>query len=535
MYFVKSLLEGLIVQISFKHTPCALVVIDGFGVSDQVEGNAVLKASMPTWEMLCNTFPSARLEASGKAVGLLPGFAGNSEVGHLTLGAGRVIPSILRQFHCAIDDGSFYDNPILIARFSFLAKNSGRIHLVGLVSDGGVHSHIKHLIALFNLAVMCGIEKIFIHAFLDGRDSKPMSAMIFLKQLDHLFASFQKGSLASLHGRFYGMDRDQNWDRTKCSYDVLVGIDNHIEKYESYINYLDKNYSVGITDEFIQPVLLDDQGSIRSDDGVVFFNFRPDRARQLSAAFLDPEFSIFDRKITRKNLSFFISTTRYKDEFRYFDNDIIFEDNLVQATLLDEFRAQSSGALRSFIIAETEKYAHVTYFFRGMREVKCSEEVYILVPSIKSKDYINYPEMSAQKITDHVVKSLKKDPANFYLINYANPDMVGHSGDFNATIRACECVDRQLAILYNEFVVKRNGSLFITSDHGNAEQKIDIKTGEKLTSHTSNLVPIVIACKDLQGLKIAQNGLSICNVAPTILKFIGFSVPNEMASSMVIK
>jgi len=518
---------------NYTNNPAALIILDGFGINPLLHGNAIASASMPTWQKLLQNYPHTSLQASGEAVGLLPGFMGNSEVGHLTLGAGRIIVSPLKEFHQALLDGSLFFHPIINKRFSAIAHKTGRLHLMGLISDGGVHSHEIHLHALIRRAAELGIQDIFVHAFLDGRDVHPQSASIFLERLDHLFAEIGKGQLASIQGRFFAMDRDNNWDRTEQCYRILTQESTITQK--SWSQALEYYYAQNITDEFIPPTLLIAHGVIHPHDGVLFFNFRPDRARQLTRAFLDPNFKEFKQTITGNNLACFITTTRYDYQFCYWNNDILFQDPLIQSTLLDELHGQTGGKLRVFVIAETEKYAHVTYFFRGMRETFKPQETYILVPSIKSKNYIQYPAMSAAKITTQIVTSLKKEPADFYLINYANPDMVGHSGNFQATIQACECIDQQLDILYEQFVIKRNGTLFITSDHGNAEQKIDLETGRPLTAHTTNPVPFLIVNQLLQGQSIIQTkNLGLSNVAPTILQYLGLQIPKEMAAPMVV-
>lgn len=519
---------------NYANKSLALVILDGFGLNPHQQGNAVKNACMPTWDKLWNSYPHTQLEASGEAVGLLPGFIGNSEVGHLTLGAGRVIPSTLKEFHQSLIDGSLYFHPILNKRFSALAQESGRLHLIGLVSDGGVHSHEIHLHALIKRAAELGVQEIFVHAFLDGRDVLPKSASSFLERLDRLFIEVGKGQLASIQGRFFAMDRDNNWERTEQSYRMLTQGNTAIQK--SWHQVLESYYAQNITDEFIPPTLLTEEGIIKPHDGVLFFNFRPDRARQMTRTFLDPNFKEFKRTIFRKNLAFFITTTRYHYEFSHWDNDILFQEPSVQSTLLDEMHGQTNGQLNVFLIAETEKYAHVTYFFRGMREIFKPQETYILVPSIKSKNYIKYPNMSAEKITAQVVKSLKKDAADFYLINYANADMVGHSGDFQATIQACECLDQQLSILYEEIVIKRDGTLFITADHGNAEEKIDTSTGQPLTAHTTNPVPLIMVNQSWVGRSIVRTqNLGLSNVAPTILKHFGLQIPKEMSLSIILE
>lgn len=474
--------------------PTMLIIVDGFGYYKEKQGNAVLAANMPTYEMLLSSYPHKLLKASGRAVGLPDGFMGNSEVGHLTIGAGRVIKSPLCRFQDSIDDGSFFQNELLNKKFLLLAKSNKSLHIVGLLSDAGVHSYEKHLYAIIQLAKKVGLKKIYVHAILDGRDCLPKSAEKYLAKCENL---------ASLHGRFYAMDRDKNLDRTKKSYDVMVG-QTELKK-RSWRDELKKSYDKGITDEFFEPINIDPEGVIRDGDGIFFFNFRPDRAVQLSEMFI-------------KNLkySFFITTTRYKKEF---NNDVLFENEKIENTLLEKIANKG----KVFVIAETEKYAHVTYFFSGMVDKKLPNETRMLIASIKAKNYINHPEMSADLITAELVKSLKEDPAYFYLVNYANCDMVGHSGDFDATVKACECVDKQLKILYELVVEKLGGTIFLTSDHGNAEEKLD-KLGNARTSHTLNPVPFVTIDKKLKGtfsMEFEPAVVGLETIAPTILQFLG--------------
>lgn len=518
-------------------SPTMLVILDGFGYSSQQEGNAVASAHMPTWNMLTHCYPHALLHASGQFVGLLPGYMGNSEVGHLTLGAGRVIKSFLKKIHDSIDDGSFFTNKILIDRFTQLKKSGGALHLMGLVSDGGVHSHEYHLYALIRMAKKMGLERVFIHAFLDGRDVAPTSAAVYLERLEAFCSDLGCGQLASIHGRFYAMDRDKNFDRTQLSYQCLTG---QLDKTgaTSWREVLSSSYRSGITDEFIQPVLLVSDGYIKSGDGVVFFNFRPDRAQQLTECFLSSSLRGGAGGNTRvwngPQLSFFISMTLYKEEFAKLKNDVLFKRELVEHTLLDVL-AEQPNPPKVFIIAETEKYAHVTYFFRGMVDKQLPNEQRVLVPSVKMKSYANFPQMSAPTITQHILHSLETDPADFYLVNYANADMVGHSGDLQATIQACQVLDQQLTTLYNLVVLQMNGTLFIVSDHGNAEEKIDSKTGEPRTAHTTNPVPFVMVnksctcgCVDGQPTEFQPPVYGLAHVSPTILKHLGLKVPDVM-------
>ncbi|MBY0353155.1 2,3-bisphosphoglycerate-independent phosphoglycerate mutase [Candidatus Babeliales bacterium] len=512
-----------------NNCPAMLVVLDGFGYRNEKNGNAVAAARMPNFEYLRQHYRSTLLHAAGEFVGLLPGCIGNSEVGHLTLGAGRVIKSVLCRFHEAIDDGSFFEREDLLQVLITLKKSGKALHVMGLLSDAGVHSHEKHLYALLKLACQVGLDRVYVHAFLDGRDVPPQSALIYLQHVAHELQNYDGMSLASIHGRFFAMDRDNNWERTQQSYDVLCGNASVPPgPAHDWHAALEQSYAHGITDEFVVPTLLDAQGAVGAGDGIIFFNVRPDRARQLTQAFIDPACVTIKRTIGTYNnsLAFFITAARYK---RDFNNKVLFEEVVVEHTLLDELAEQTSQSV--FVIAETEKTAHVTYFFRGMRDVRCAQEQYELVPSIKTKSYADCPEMCAKQITDKLVCSLEKNPAYFYLVNYANADMVGHSGNFEATVKACEFLDEQLGILYREIVVKRAGMLFVVADHGNAEQKLD-ELGNPLTAHTANPVLFVAAGKQFMG---EANGFfenkirfGLAHVAPTLLKYLGLKVPAAM-------
>ncbi len=536
--------------------PTMLVILDGFGYTSNREGNAIAHAHMPMWHKLVNSYPHVLLHASGESVGLLPGYMGNSEVGHLALGAGRIVKSMLKRFHDAIDDGSFFTNKILLERFAKLKENGGALHLMGLLSDGGVHSHEYHLHALIKLAKQCGLEKIYIHAFLDGRDVSPRSAATYLQRLDDVYRIVGCGVTASIHGRFYAMDRDKNWGRTALSYRCLVGAEESTAPI-SWSEVLGHAYAQGVNDEFVVPVLMVPEGSIKRDDGIVFFNFRPDRAQQLTECFINPNFSEFipdDLCSTTNSLTFFVTTSLYKEAFTAFKNDVLFKRELVMHTLLDEIATQvyplgevpegtagnnKINSHKVFIIAETEKYAHVTYFFRGMVDKQLPHEERVLVPSVKMKGYADYPQMSAPLITQYVMHSLEKDPAYFYLINYANADMVGHSGDFKATVQACQVIDQQLEQLYHVVVEQLGGTMFIVGDHGNAEEKID-KIGQPRTAHTTNPVPFVMVNKahrcgaDGNGeLEFTPPMHGLTSVAPTILKHLGLTVPDVMEQKKV--
>lgn len=514
------------------HTPTMLVILDGFGYNKNKDGNAIAQAHMPFWNSLLSNYPSALLKASGESVGLLPGFIGNSEVGHLTLGAGRIVPSMLKRFSDAINDGTLATSPVLLDNFATLKASGKSLHLMGLVSDAGVHSYLEHAKALIKMACQYGIKQVFIHAFLDGRDVPPMSAFKYLEDLQQFCIELQCGFIASIHGRFYAMDRDENWQRTCTSYEAMCGLGTQSPIAIPWQEGLKQAYDHGETDEFVHPLLLTEHGAIKPGDGVIFFNFRPDRARQLTKVFLDPNFQHFNNPINTGNgtLSFFISATRYKESFT---NPVLFEPELVKDTLLDVIGTQPQPQ-PVFIIAETEKFAHVTYFFRGMEEKQLANETRTLIPSIKAQNYIQHPEMSAPGITAALIRSLRTNPAFFYLVNYANADMVGHSGNLAATIKACEVLDQQLALLYHEVVKRLHGLLVITADHGNAEEKLDA-AGNGLTAHTTNPVPFVyISGKPKKMTEIlVDRGFGLANVAPTLLKHMMLKIPDCMNNQTI--
>lgn len=518
-------------------TPTMLLILDGFGYTPIKNGNATACANMPTWHYLLAHYPHTLLHASGEHVGLLPGYIGNSEVGHITLGSGRIIPSMLKKIHDSIANKTFFNNPLLVEHFKQLKEQNTALHLMGLLSDGGVHSHEHHLYALLKMARDIGLEQVYIHTFLDGRDVPQKSAKVYLERLVKTCADMQTGVLASVTGRFYAMDRDKNWDRTKACYDTLCG---QVAKTlnSNWQEIINQAYNQKITDEFIPPTLISSQGTIKAGDGIVFFNFRPDRARQLTECFLNPQAPIHQKahhNIARK-LIFFITPTCYRDDFPAMGNAFLFQKEHIDLTLLDVL-AQNPTPAPVFIIAETEKYAHVTYFFRGMDEKQLAHEERVLIPSIKTKTYIDIPHMSAQKITEKLLQSFSKNPARFYLANFANLDMVGHSGDLNATIKACECIDEQIKHIYKHFVEELNGTLIIIGDHGNAEVKIDYATGQPQTAHTCNPVPCVLINKQEKQVRSVtfptHIEFGLAHVTPTILTIMGYKIPEIMMQQTI--
>ncbi len=499
--------------------PTALVILDGFGYSPETKYNAIAQAKKPTLDYLLAHYPHTLLQASGSAVGLPPGAIGNSEVGHCTLGAGRIVPSAYLLLHNAIASGDFFTNPLLVEHFSYLATTQNTLHVIGLLSDAGVQSHEEIIYALLQAAIIHRIKKVVIHAILDGRDVAPKSAARYLTRLQEYMRMHQNISLGSITGRYFALDRDHNWERTCATYTMLTHKTE--PRFASWQEVLAHYYSENITDEFIPPILLHSGCTINDNDAVVFTNFREDRARQLAACFVKP--SMTPCSIAPLSLQFFISMIRYEQDF---NNPVLLALTPVADTLKEVL---SAAGKTIFSIAETEKYAHVTYFFADGREKPFAGETRILIPSLPLKKYSENPEMCAQKITDALIHSLKKDPCDFYLVNYANADMVGHTGNLPATIKAVECLDNQLEQLYYQIVTQMDGTLFITADHGNAELKYDEKIGQPHTAHTTNPVPFIWVSKETFNKQNSLHELhGLADVAPFILKQMSIPIPSEM-------
>lgn len=494
--------------------PVALIILDGFGYRAATEYNAIAQAKKPFIDYLFQTYPHTLLQASGEFVGLPPGFAGNSEVGHITIGAGRVIDQPLTIINRAIKSGEFFKNPILNQA---LHNFQGTLHLIGLLSDAGVHSHIDHLCAFIDAAEQYHISNIVIHAILDGRDTPPKSAARYLDRIQHYLTNHE-AIIGSLAGRFYAMDRDHHWDRIEKYYRCLT--EKQIVQFDHWQTSLDYYYNHEITDEFIPPTQLTHKGIIKENDGVIFFNFRPDRARQLTESIIDPTFNQFPRAYVK--LAFFLTPVDYGVQP---DGKVMFAIAPINQTL-KEILARHGKKI--FSIAETEKYAHVTYFFSGGIESEWPGEERVLIPSLPAKNYIDHPQMSAHQITQTVLKSLESTPRDFYLINYANADMVGHSGDFQATIKAIECLDHELHILFDLIVEKMHGTLYITADHGNAEDKWDEQAQQPRTAHTTNPVPFIMVRQGLEHGHINVPITQLADIAPFILHNMGIKAPEIM-------
>jgi 2,3-bisphosphoglycerate-independent phosphoglycerate mutase len=500
-----------------KH-PTALVVLDGCGYRQDTTYNAVAQAHTPTITYLKHHYPQTLIQASGQAVGLLSHAVGNSEVGHLTMGSGRIIDQPIKQMHDKCIEHTLAELPGIKQQFQQCATSGNTIHLMGLLSDAGVHSHIEQLLELITVAHQYHVKHIALHCFLDGRDTLPRSAATYLKQLDEYIAAIPEAFIATLCGRFFAMDRNKEWDRTQKTYDMLI--EQQPLQFTNWQQALDYYYAKNITDEFIPPTQISTHATIHDGDGIVFFNCRPDRARQLTQAFVDQQFDKF--QVKKIVLQFFITPTRYSPEL---DTLVLLTPPPVTHTLMDVL---AQHHLTTFAIAETEKYAHVTYFFNAGRESTYPTESHVLVPSITAQTYKDIPEMQAPEITQQVLESLENNPHNFYLINYANLDMVGHSGDMQATIKAVECVDSQIKKLYQKIVHDMNGTLYITSDHGKAELMYDVHHNQPYTAHTINPVDFIAVNKTLKDQQIVLPLKGLKDIAPFILRTLKIPVPIEM-------
>lgn len=507
-----------------KHIkPIVLVILDGWGYSTKKKYNAIYQAHPANFNARWQQYPHAILRASGTAVGLPPHMMGNSAVGHLTIGAGRIIEQPITYFLRSIEDKTFFAHKKLQHNFKKLAQTGKALHLIGLLSDGGVHGHEKIIHALLQLAAQCSVKKVYIHAILDGRDTPPMSAARYLKKLETICNKTKIGSIASLHGRFYAMDRDGNWSRVMKSFEVITKHRARILRQAH--DTLTHSYAHGITDEFIEPILLDPNGYIQDGDGVIFTNIRADRSRELPALLLNqqhmhlkfaenelPSNEPIPPKHKLPRYAFFMTATEYHPELKV---EILYQPKPIKHTFFD---IVSAAKKTIFTIAESEKYAHVTYFFNGGKDIIRPNETRIIIPSRPDKNFAEHPAMSAPAITKAVLHSLKTNPHDVYLINYANADMVGHTGNFAATIKAIKVLDKELKKLYDIVVEKMNGTLFITADHGNAEDKWDSFTQSIRTSHTTNPVPFLMIQKGQPSCELPLKELS--DIAPFIVEKI---------------
>ncbi|MEW8956062.1 2,3-bisphosphoglycerate-independent phosphoglycerate mutase [Clostridium sp.] len=505
--------------------PVMLMILDGFGISDKVDGNAVLAANKPNYDKCFNNYPHTQIAASGLDVGLPQGQMGNSEVGHLNIGAGRVVYQELTRITKEIEEETYLNNEELNLAMDNAKEKGTSLHFLGLLSDGGVHSHVDHLKGLLRMAKKKGLSKVYVHAFMDGRDVSPTSGKGIVEELKAYMEDLGVGEIATLSGRYYAMDRDNRWERVELSYNAMV-----LGKGETAINpvnYIEKSYNDNKTDEFVLPcVIMKDEkpvAKIQNGDSIIFFNFRPDRAREMTRAINDKEFSGFKRNTLDLT---FVTMTQYDSTIE--NVHVAYKPQSYSNTLGEYLAKNNKTQLR---MAETEKYAHVTFFFNGGVETPNEGEDRALIPSPKVATYDLKPEMSAYELTDELINRLDSDKYDVLIVNYANPDMVGHTGVFEAAKKAVEAVDTCLGRVV-EKVLEKDGTVFITADHGNAEQMIDYSTGKPMTSHTTEPVPFIYVSKDAKEMR---EGGKLSDIAPTMLTVMEVPVPEEMTGKSLIK
>ena len=502
-----------------------LMILDGFGDNKNTDGNAIKLAKTPNIDKLMKKYPNTDIFTSGLHVGLPEGQMGNSEVGHTNIGAGRIVYQELTRITKSIEDGDFFSNPEFIAAIDNCKKHNSKLHILGLVSDGGVHSHNRHLYGLLEMAKRRDFEDVYVHCFLDGRDTPPASAETYIAELQEKMKEKGVGKIASLSGRFYAMDRDKRWQRVQKCYDALVNGEG--EKAGDPIKAIEDSYQKEVFDEFVVPTVMcngnEPVAKIEENDSVIFFNFRPDRAREITRALVDPEFDGFK---TKKMNLYYVCFTSYDETMP--NVHIAFKKEPLKNTFGEVI---SEAGLTQLRIAETEKYAHVTFFFNGGEEKQYPGEDRILVPSPKVETYDMKPEMSAYEVTDKVCEALENDKYDVVILNFANTDMVGHTGSLQAAIKAVEAVDECVGKIV-KIIEEKQGNLLITADHGNAEQMIDYKTGEPHTAHTTNPVPIILVTANKE-YKLKENG-KLADLAPTMLDLMGIKQPEEMTGESLL-
>lgn len=507
-------------------SPVALIILDGFALRGERMGNAVAQANKPNFERYWNKYPHSTLQASGEAVGLPEGQMGNSEVGHLNIGAGRIVYQSLTRVNVAIREGEFEKNQTFLDAINHAKENDKALHLFGLLSDGGVHSHIHHLYALLKLAADEGLKKVYIHGFLDGRDVGPKTAEKYIKEAQEKIKEYGVGEFATISGRYYSMDRDKRWDRVEKSYRAMVYGDG--PSYSDPLDLVEDNYKNGIFDEFVIPsVITRENGepvaTIEDNDSVIFYNFRPDRAIQISNTFTNKDFRSFDRGPGHPQNLHFVCFTHFSETV---DGYVAFKPNNLDNTV-GEVLAQNN--LKQLRIAETEKYPHVTFFMSGGREEKFPGEERILINSPKVATYDLQPEMSAYEVTDALVKEIEADNFDAIILNFANPDMVGHSGMLEPTVKAIETVDECLGRIV-DLIIQKGGHAIITADHGNADEVVTIE-GNPMTAHTTNPVPVIVT---KEGDELREDGI-LADLAPTMLDLLGVDKPVEMTGTTILK
>ena len=502
-----------------------LMILDGFGINEKEEGNSVKLANIPNINQIMKENPNTIIHTSGLDVGLPEGQMGNSEVGHTNIGAGRIIYQDLAKITKSIEDGDFFSKAEFVAAIENCKKNNSNLHIMGLLSDGGVHSHNRHLYGLLELAKRKDFENVYVHCFLDGRDRPPASAEGYITELENKIAEKGVGKIATLSGRFYSMDRDKRWERVSQAYNAMVRGEG--EKYTSATAAIEESYQKEVFDEFVKPTVITNKAgepiaTIKSGDSVIFFNFRPDRAREITRSLVDKEFDGFD---TEKLDLYFVCMTPYDETMP--NVEVAFRKEEIKNTFGE---IVSKNGLKQLRIAETEKYAHVTFFFNGGEEKQYEGEDRILVPSPKVETYDLKPEMSAFEVTEKVVEAIKSEKYDTIILNYANPDMVGHTGNVEASIKALEALDTCVKQVVDA-VKEVNGALLITADHGNSEQMIDYVTGEPYTAHTTNPVPLVVIG---MGNKKVKEG-KLADLAPTMLEIMGIEKPEDMTGESLLE
>ena len=506
--------------------PTVLLILDGYGERKEKDGNAIALANTPVMDKLKKEFPYVEGQASGLFVGLPDGQMGNSEVGHMNMGAGRIVYQELTRITKAIEDGDFFENKALKEAVEHCKKENTALHFMGLVSSGGVHSHIGHIYGLLELAKRAGLKKVYLHAFLDGRDTPPDSGKSFLMDVEKKMRELGVGEIATISGRYYAMDRDKNYDRVEKAYRAMV--DGTGEKASSVEEAIDASYAKKVYDEFVLPTVIEKDGAVHTvadGDAMIFFNFRPDRAREICHAFCDDEFSFFNRGARKK--VFFVCFTDYDPTIP--NKRVAFEKEEIHNTLGEVVSNLGKNQLR---IAETEKYAHVTFFFNGGKEEPYENEDRILVPSPKEvPTYDLKPEMSCYTVTEKLTEAIRSGKYDLVVANFANPDMVGHTGVLSAAIKAIEVVDECMGKVVDA-VESMHGNLFILADHGNADIMIDEKTGEPYTAHTTNPVPFILVSDEKHKLR---EGGCLADVAPTLLELMGIPQPKEMTGKSLLE
>ncbi|GGM36148.1 2,3-bisphosphoglycerate-independent phosphoglycerate mutase [Paraliobacillus quinghaiensis] len=504
----------------------ALIILDGYGDRDEVKGNAVKQANTPNFDRYFNKYPHSQLTASGEAVGLPEGQMGNSEVGHLNIGAGRIVYQSLTRVNLSIREGDFFENTILLKAIEKAKANDKALHVFGLLSDGGVHSHIEHLYAVLDLAADQGLKKVYVHGFLDGRDVGQKSAKKYIKAAQEKMTELGVGEFATISGRYYSMDRDKRWDRVKKSYDAMVYGEG--PKYQDPLAIVEDSYANEIYDEFVLPSVITDEfgnpkATIEDNDSVIFYNFRPDRAIQISRTFANEDFRDFDRGNKAPKDIHFVCLTNFSETV---DGEVAYEPVNLDNTIGEVLAQNNLNQLR---IAETEKYPHVTFFMSGGREQEFPGEKRILIDSPKVATYDLQPEMSVYEVTDALLKELDEGNQNAIILNFANPDMVGHSGMLEPTIKAIEAVDECLGKVVDK-ILEKGGQAIITADHGNSDEVVSLD-GTPMTAHTTNPVPVIVT---KEGIELRDGGI-LGDLSPTLLDLLDVEKPKEMTGTSLIK